>query len=72
MQLNEKCPECGGELDTGYECNDCGFDATKLYSPERTLGVPEFQTALATCEAARRLEYFAEQEARRRSRLTNI
>lgn len=21
------CPECGGELDTGWECNDCGFDA---------------------------------------------
>ena len=20
------CPECGGELDTGYECNACGFD----------------------------------------------
>lgn len=23
----DKCPECGGELDTGWECNDCGFDA---------------------------------------------
>lgn len=21
------CPECGGELDTGWECIDCGFDA---------------------------------------------
>ena len=21
-----KCPECGGELDTGWECNDCGRD----------------------------------------------
>ena len=21
------CPECGGDLDTGQECNDCGFDA---------------------------------------------
>jgi Zn ribbon nucleic-acid-binding protein len=21
------CPECGGELDTGWECNSCGFDA---------------------------------------------
>ena len=20
------CRECGGELDTGYECNRCGFD----------------------------------------------
>jgi len=30
------CPQCGGELDTGWECNDCGFDAhpevTKDYS----------------------------------------
>lgn len=24
---NDQCPECGGELDTGWECNDCGFDA---------------------------------------------
>jgi len=23
----EACPECGGELDTGWECNRCGFDA---------------------------------------------
>lgn len=21
------CPMCLGELDTGYECNDCGYDA---------------------------------------------
>lgn len=25
--LDDYCPECGGELDTGYECIDCGFDA---------------------------------------------
>jgi tRNA(Ile2) C34 agmatinyltransferase TiaS len=24
---NDKCPECGGELDTGYECSNCGYDA---------------------------------------------
>lgn len=24
---NESCPECGGMLDTGNECNECGFDA---------------------------------------------
>lgn len=24
------CPECGGSLDTGFECNDCGFDAMEL------------------------------------------
>jgi tRNA(Ile2) C34 agmatinyltransferase TiaS len=22
-----RCPECGGELDTGWECNDCEYDA---------------------------------------------
>lgn len=26
----EGCPECGGELDTGWECNDCGFDALPI------------------------------------------
>ena len=20
-------PQCGGELDIGWECNDCGYDA---------------------------------------------
>lgn len=28
------CPECGGALDTGWECNDCGFDARDLAYPE--------------------------------------
>lgn len=23
----ETCPKCGGELDTGWECNSCGYDA---------------------------------------------
>jgi hypothetical protein len=23
----DRCPNCLGNLDTGYECNDCGFDA---------------------------------------------
>lgn len=22
----EQCPDCGGELDTGWECNKCGAD----------------------------------------------
>jgi hypothetical protein len=25
----EYCPGCGGELDTGYECLDCGRDWRK-------------------------------------------
>jgi hypothetical protein len=28
---NDICPECAGSLDTGWECNSCGFDA----APER-------------------------------------
>ena len=23
----DKCPMCLGELDTGWECNECGYDA---------------------------------------------
>lgn len=26
----DRCPECGGELDTGWECNDCGYDARPI------------------------------------------
>lgn len=27
---DDRCPECGGELDTGWECNDCGYDARPI------------------------------------------
>lgn len=27
---NDGCPECGGELDTGWECNDCDFDGKPI------------------------------------------
>lgn len=27
---NDICPECGGSLDTGWECNACGFDALPI------------------------------------------
>lgn len=30
MAREDRCPHCGGELDTGFECNDCGFDALPL------------------------------------------
>lgn len=32
MSLVEEdvCPKCLGELDTGWECNDCGYDARWL------------------------------------------
>lgn len=25
--LDNVCPRCLGELDTGWECNDCDYDA---------------------------------------------
>lgn len=28
--MDDVCPRCLGELDTGYECNDCGFDAITI------------------------------------------
>lgn len=28
--VQDKCPRCGGELDTGWECNDCCYDARPL------------------------------------------
>ena len=27
---NDICPECGGELDTGWECISCRYDAQHL------------------------------------------
>jgi len=30
MAIEDRCPECGGHLDTGWECNDCEFDAMPL------------------------------------------
>lgn len=26
----DMCPKCGGELDTGWECNLCGYDAMPI------------------------------------------
>lgn len=28
--LRDQCPVCPGDLDTGFECNECGFDAWSL------------------------------------------
>lgn len=32
------CPKCGGELDTGWECNDCGYDAMGEAVPPKREG----------------------------------
>jgi hypothetical protein len=30
LLANDLCPMCIGHLDTGYECTNCGFDASEL------------------------------------------
>jgi len=30
VALQDTCPICFGELDTGWECNNCGYDAMPL------------------------------------------
>lgn len=30
LVARDKCPKCHGELDTGWECNSCGFDAQPI------------------------------------------
>lgn len=33
LAKDDLCPECGSELDTGFECTECGFDAQHLAYP---------------------------------------
>lgn len=34
IRFGDQCPECGGDIDTGWECNNCGFDARDIaYKP---------------------------------------
>jgi hypothetical protein len=30
LVAEDYCPMCLGELDTGWECNDCGYDAIEI------------------------------------------
>jgi tRNA(Ile2) C34 agmatinyltransferase TiaS len=40
MIKNDQCPECRGHLDTGWECNACGYDAQpELERDKDTLGL---------------------------------
>lgn len=33
------CSQCGGQLDTGYECNNCGYDMYKeIFGVDFTTG----------------------------------
>jgi tRNA(Ile2) C34 agmatinyltransferase TiaS len=34
VRESERCPDCGGDLDTGWECNDCRKDWRDIaYTP---------------------------------------
>lgn len=35
------CPECGGDLDIGWECNDCGYDAMPDARPDANQEAPK-------------------------------
>ena len=34
LVARDVCPRCLGALDTGWECNKCGFDAAHLVKAE--------------------------------------
>ncbi len=40
LAQDDHCPKCLGELDTGWECNDCGYDAREEAYPEQERGRP--------------------------------
>lgn len=42
----ERCMRCGGNfLDTGWECDDCGYDNYSTYAPKKKSS-PEHQTSM--------------------------
>ena len=41
------CLLCGGPVDTGWECTECGFDSAPWYCPEGFKAVPEEGTRSA-------------------------
>lgn len=36
LARDDTCPQCGWELDTGWECNECGYDARNEASARAT------------------------------------
>lgn len=35
------CPKCLGELDEGWECNECGYDAKPLATKDDSPDLPQ-------------------------------
>jgi hypothetical protein len=35
LAKEDYCPKCLGELDTGWECNECGYDASHLINDKQ-------------------------------------
>jgi len=49
LALRDTCPMCFGELDTGWECNNCGYDAKPLVDGEKLIRGPMAGEANSTC-----------------------
>lgn len=54
------CPYCSGDLDTGWECNDCGADwmpierlQAVVKSQGETIGMAHAHAAMATAHVGR-------------------
>lgn len=52
LKKDGPCLMCGGELDTGWECNECGADNIDWYYPNR----PKEGPVLDQCKAGNWIE----------------
>jgi hypothetical protein len=56
---DDVCPKCLGELDTGWECNSCGYDARPS-----ALSVESLEDAIARMDEADPNDVDSEEYAR--------
>lgn len=45
------CPACQGDLDTGYECTRCGFDATPTLETRIGQALMDYDAVIRNCPA---------------------
>lgn len=50
LSRDDACPKCLGELDTGWECNNCGFDAMELASSVPPSAIKKFHAMVAAAK----------------------